>query len=167
MDKLKIGGIMQSDGRALVRLMSVPFNAGMAAGVLASLGEAGINIELLVESFDLDDNANFAMVIDQKDLDHALAALEEAKAQVGAKGVAYTPDVAILSLFGPHLREKPLVPGMMLGALAGAGVSPLALANSISSFSCLVAQADLAAAEEALGQVFELPFAVARRPGGY
>lgn len=158
---------MQSDGRSLVRLMSVPPDAGMAASVLAALGEAGINIELLVESFDLDDNANFAMVIDQKDLDHALAALEEVKGLVGAKGVSYNPDVAIVSLFGPHLREKPLVPAMMGGALASVGVGPLAIATSISSVSCVVEGQFLDAAVDGLLTVFEAPFQVKKRPKEY
>ena len=54
MEKIKVGGIMQSDGRALIRIMSVPDHATVAATVLGAMGENGINIEVLVESFDLD-----------------------------------------------------------------------------------------------------------------
>ncbi len=79
MNRIKIGGIMQSDGRALVKIMSVPDHVSVAGTVLRSMGENSINIELLVESFDLDDCGNFSLVIDQKDLDSALAVLDGIK----------------------------------------------------------------------------------------
>ena len=88
---------MQSDGRALVKIMSVPDHASVAGTILAAMGKSGINIELLVESFDLDDCGNFSLVIDQKDLDQALAALDEIKPTIDAKVVSYTPDVAVIT----------------------------------------------------------------------
>lgn len=85
MEKIKIGGIMQSDGRALIKIMSVPDHVSVAGTVLKALGENGINIELLVESFDLDDCGNFSLIIDHKDLDRALGALDEIKCTIDAK----------------------------------------------------------------------------------
>ena len=67
MDKIKIGGIMQSNGRALVKIMSVPDHVSVAGTVLGAMGDQQINIELLLESFDIDDCGNFSIVIDQKD----------------------------------------------------------------------------------------------------
>ena len=118
LNKMKIGGIMQSDGRALIKVMSVPDHAGVAGTVLGVMGEKGINIELLVESFDLDDCGNFSLVIDQKDLDHALTLLEEIKPDIDAKVISYTPDVAVITVFGPHLREKPRIHGVMFSTIA-------------------------------------------------
>ncbi|MEW5724605.1 MAG: ACT domain-containing protein [Thermodesulfobacteriota bacterium] len=167
MEKIKIGGIMQSDGRALVRVMSVPDHTGAAGRIIGTMGEAGINIELLVQSFDLDDSGNYALVIAQKDLDHTLGVLEEIKPMVDAKGISYSPDVAVVSVFGPHLREKPRVPGTMFAALASVGIGPLAIATSISSVSCVVEGQNLEPAVEALMDVFDAPFQVKKRPKDY
>ena len=166
-DKIKVGGIMQSDGRALVRALSVPAGPEGAAGIMAGLVERGINLELVASSHDLDEAANYSLVIAQKDLEQALTVLEESKAQVGTRAVSYAPDVAVISLFGPHLREKPKVPGMMFAALAGAGISSLAIATSISSVSCVVEGPLLDHAVEALLTVFEAPFQVKKRPKEY
>ena len=95
---------MKSDGRALIKVMSVPDHAGVAGTLLLAMGESDINIELLVESFDLDDCGNFSLVIDQKDLDLALDLFEKIKPAIDAKVVSYTPDVAVITVFGPHLR---------------------------------------------------------------
>ncbi|MFO7462143.1 MAG: hypothetical protein R6X07_16125 [Desulfatiglandales bacterium] len=167
MEKIAIGGIMQSDGRALVKILSVPDHASVAGTVLGATAEKGINIELLVESFDMDDYANFALVIDQKDLDQALEVLEGIRPTIDAKVVSYTPDVAVLTVFGHHLREKPHVHGLMFSSMASVGISPLAISTSISSVSCVVSGQDLAEAVQALSRAFAVPFQVKERPKEY
>jgi aspartate kinase len=157
MEKIKIGGIMQSDGRALVKIMSVPDHASVAGTILAAMGESGINIELLVESFDLD----------EKDLDHALAVFDEIKPTIDAKVVSYTPDVAVITVFGPHLREKPRVHGLMFSSIASVGISSLAISTSISSVSCVVEGQFMETAVKALRDTFDAPFQVKERPKDY
>jgi aspartate kinase len=167
LDKINIGGIMQSDGRALIKVMSVPDHAGVAGTVLSAMGENSINIELLVESFDLDDCGNFSLVIDQKDLDPALGILEKVKPVIDAKVVSYTPDVAVITVFGPHLREKPRIHGMMFTTIAAAGIGALAISTSISSVSCVVEGQYLATAVQALSEAFDVPYKVKERPKDY
>lgn len=167
MERPKIGGIMQSDGRALVKIMSVPDHVSVAGTVLGALGESGIHIELLVESYDLDDCGNFSLVIDQKDLDHAVDVLEEIKPTIDAKVVSYTPDVAVITLFGPHLRENPRIHGLMFTAIASVGVGVLAIATSISSVSCVLEGQYLDTALQALQSSFDAPFQVKQRPKDY
>ena len=158
---------MQSDGRALVKIMSVPDHVSVAGTVLGAMGQNGINIELLVESFDLDDCGNFALVIDQKDLDNALSVLEEIKPTIDAKVVSYIPDVAVITVFGPHLREKPLIHSMMFLSIASVGISSLAISTSLSSVSCVVEGQYLDTAVQVLREVFDAPFQVKERPKDY
>ena len=167
MEKIKIGGVMQSDGRALVRIMAVPDQAEAPGVILGALGEAGVNIELLVESRDLEDTTNFALVIDQKDLDPALSILSQVGPCNEARCVTHEPDVAIISVFGPHLREKPKVPGVMFKALGAAGINSLAIATSISSVSCVIHGDSLDPAVDNLLEVFDAPFQVKKRPKTY
>jgi len=167
LDKIKIGGIMQSDGRALVKIMSVPDHASVAGTVMGAMGKNDINIELLVESFDLDDCGNFSLVIDQKDLDQAISVLEEIKLNIDARVVSYTPDVAVITVFGPHLREKPRIHGVMFSSIASVGISSLAISTSISSVSCVVEGQYLETAIQALSEAFDVPFQVKERPKDY
>jgi len=167
MERIKIGGILQSDGRALLRVLAAPAQSGAAGSLIGSLGQGGLNIELLAESQDRDANLNFALVFDQKDLDQALNLVEGLRDRLKAEEISFQRDVAVLSVFGPHLREKPLVPGLMFSSLAQAGVEPLAIATSISSVSCVVEGALLERALSALEKVFEAPFQVKKRPRDY
>ena len=167
MDKMEIGGIMQSDGRALVKIMSVPDHASVAGTVFKAMGENGINIELLVQSFDLDDCGNFAVVIDQKDLDQALQVLEELRPTIDAKAVSYTPDVAVITVFAPHLREKPHIHGLMFSSIASVGINCLAISTSLSSVSCVVEGQHLTTTIQALTEAFYVPGQVKERPKDY
>jgi hypothetical protein len=42
---------------------------------------------------------------------------------------------AMISVFGPHFRERPMISGSMFNALGAAGISVLAISTSISSCS--------------------------------
>jgi len=164
MEKIKVGGLMQSDGRALLRVLSA-LNLMDAPGIiLAALAAGGVNVELLVQAMDLEESANFVLVVAQKDLEHALVLLERVKDEVEAKGITYLPEVAIISIFGPHLREKPKIPGIMFTSLASAGVCPLAISTSISSVSCVLESRQLGPAVEVLSERFDLPYKTLVRP---
>jgi len=167
-EKIKIGGVMQSEGRALLRVLSVPDRPGVASTLLSVLGQNGINIEFLVEGVDIEGCGNFSICIDQKDLDAALGVLGTVKERIEAKGISYLPDVAVLSVFGPHLREKPKVPGVMFSALASCGINVIAISTSISSVSCVIEAAYLDDAIRALQEAFDIPFVqVKKRPKDY
>ena len=167
MEDERIGGIMQSDGRALIKVMSVPDHASVASTIFKAIAENGINIELLVESFDLDECGNFAMVIDGKDLDRAMEILEDLKSTIDAKVISYTPDVAVITVFAPHLREKPRIHGKLFSSIASIGVSSLAISTSLSSVSCVVEGQHLDIAVRSLSEVFDIPYGVKDRPKDY
>jgi aspartokinase len=166
MEKVKIGGMMQSDHRALIRIAG-PDGGDDAARFLSGLGRAGVNIELTAQiGSDGAGRSVLGVVIDQQHLNPALDLLrDDLGLDPGRFG--HTADVAVLSLFGPHLREKPLVPGLALEALSRAEVRPLAVATSISSVSVVVPGSALDRSADALLAVFEAPFQVARRPRTY
>jgi aspartokinase len=166
-EKIKVGGIMVSDGRSLVQVLGVPPRPDAVGILLAAMGEEEINIEFLVESFDLDGYGNLCLCLDRRFLDDAVDICDEVKDQMAAKGITYRPEVSVISVYGPHFREKPRVSGIMFSALAAANVPSLAISTSISSVSCVVEEeyADLAA--EVLAEAFEAPHVVRKRPKDY
>ncbi|UCD72341.1 MAG: ACT domain-containing protein [Syntrophobacterales bacterium] len=167
MERIKVGGIMQSEGRAVVKVMSCPDRADIAGLVLGALGARNVNIEFLVQSFDLDGFSNFTLCIDRMDLEPAIEALEAIKPSLEAKVISYNPNVAVVSVFGPHFREKPKISGAMFSALASVGIKSIAISTSISSVSCVVDAEDVEAAVGALHEAFEAPHQVKQRPKAY
>ena len=153
---------MASSGLATVSILSLPNRPDVAGTVLHALGRRNINIEFVVHNLDLEGNGNMTFCIDQKDLEAALGALEGVKPLIEAKGISYHPNVAVISVFGPHFRERPMISGLMFNALGTAGINVLAISTSISSCSCLI-QADQAEdAVRALHETFEAPHQVTK-----
>ena len=160
--KVKVGGIMASTGLATVSILSLPNRPDVAGTVLHALGRRNINIEFVVHNLDLEGNGNMSFCIDQKDLETALEALEGVKSLIEAKGISYHPSVAVISVFGPHFRERPMISGLMFNALGTTGINVLAISTSISSCSCLIQADQTEDAMRALHETFEAPHQVTK-----
>ena len=160
--KVKVGGIMANMGLATVGIHSIPDRPDVPGIVLHTLGEKNINIEFIVHNLDLEGNGNLTFCIDQKNLESALEVLEKIKSLIEAKGVSYQPNVAVISVFGPHFRERPMISGLILNALAISGINVLAISTSISSCSCLIQGDQVEDAMRALHETFEAPHQVTK-----
>jgi aspartate kinase len=160
--KIKVGGIMASTGLATVSILSLPDRPDVAGTVLDEMGKRNINIEFIVLNFDLEGNGNMNFCIDQKNLEVALEVLEGVKPLIEAKGISYHPNVAMISVFGPHFRERPMISGLMFNALGTTGINVLAISTSISSCSCVIQADQTEDAMRALHETFEAPHQITK-----
>jgi aspartokinase len=160
--KVKVGGIMVSTGLATVSILSLPDRPEVVGPVLHAFGKRSINIEFIVHNLDLEGNGNMTFCIDQKDLEVALRVLEGVKPLIEAKGISYHPNVAVISVFGPHFRERPMISGLMFNALGSTGINVLAISTSISSCSCVVQGDRIEDAVRTLHDTFEAPHQVTK-----
>jgi aspartokinase len=157
MGKVKIGGIIQSKQLAQVGVMSIPDRPGFAGEIFAALGREGINIQFIVESVDQDGRGNTVFCVDRKDLGETISVLNRLQPYAGLGRVTQHSPVGIISIFGPHFREKPSIAGTMFTALGDAGINILAISTSISTLSCVIEEALLPQAVQAISEAFDLP----------
>jgi len=157
MGKIKIGGIIQSRQLAQVGVMSAPDQPGSAGKILGALGQEGINIQFIVQSLDLSGRGNIIFCLDEKDLAGALKVLREVQSAAGYEKIVHHSPVAIISVFGPHFRERPAVAGTMFAALGNSGINILAISTSISTLSCVIEESLLPEAVKAVSEAFDLP----------
>lgn len=157
MEKIKIGGIIQSRQLAKVGVMSVANQPGVAGTILEALGKKGINVQFIVQLVDLCGRGNVIFCVEQRDLQATLQVLTRVQSSVDSERIIYHSPVGIISIFGPHFRERPSIAGMMFTALGDAGINILAISTSISTLSCVIEEDLLPEAVRAISQVFELP----------
>jgi len=157
MGKVKIGGIIQSRQLATVGVMSVPNRPGVAGIILGALGKEGINVQFITQLIDLGGRGNVLFCIDRNDLEATLQVLSRIRSSVDSAEVIHHSPVGIISIFGPHFREKPSIAGRMFSALGDAGINILAISTSISTLSCVIEEDLLPEAVRAISQAFELP----------
>jgi aspartate kinase len=157
MKKIKIGGIIQNLDLAHVGVHAAPDHPGVAGKILGALGSEGVNIQFIVHSVDLFGRGNIVFCIDRNDLDRTLRILERIQPEGSYEKVTHHAPVGIISIFGPHFREKPAIAGTMFAALGDMGINILAISTSISTLSCVIDEALLPDAVKAICQAFELP----------
>lgn len=157
MAKIKIGGIIQNTNLAQVAILGIAGQLGAAGKIFAILGAEGINVQFIVQIVDSLIEGNVVFCVDQKDLERTLETLEKKPSWGRAQKIIYHSPVAIISIFGPHFREKPGLAGRMFSALEEAGIDILAISTSISTLSCVIAEPFLTQAVQALTEAFELP----------
>ncbi len=160
--KIKVGGIMAASGLATVSILSLPDRPDVPGVILHAMGDRNINIEFVVHNVDIEGNGNMTFCIDQKNLEVALETLEGVKTLIEAKGISYHPNVATISVFGPHFRERPMISGLMFNALGTAGINVMAISTSISSCSCVIEAEQIDNAIRALHETFEAPHQVTK-----
>ena len=148
---------MAHSGLASISVHSVSKRDDNIGIILHSLGKKNINLEFIVHHLNINGNGDLTFCIDKNKLELALGVIEEVKSLIEIEEISYHPEVAILSVFGPHFREKPLISGLMFNALGKAGIHILAISTSISSCSCLININQMEEAIKALYNVFEAP----------
>jgi aspartokinase len=157
MGKVKIGGIIQSKELVQVRVMSIPNEPGFAGKIFCALGKEGINIQFIVQTVDLQGRGNATFCIHQGDLPDTLRVLNRIQPFIGSEKVVHHSPVGIISIFGPHFREKPSIAGTMFSALGDARINILAISTSISTLSCVIDEKLLPQAVQAISEAFEPP----------
>lgn len=157
MAKIRIGGIIKSDGLVHLGVVYIPGRPGTAGRIMQVLGEQGINVEFIVQLADAPDSDHVVFCVAQENADAALGLLEDVRREIGAQRVVQRPNVAIISIFGPDFRERPGIASAMFSALGKRGINIIAISTSISTLSCVIAADSLDDAVLALHQIFELP----------
>ncbi len=153
---------MAASGLATVSILSLPDRPDVPGMILHAMGGRNINIEFVVHNVDIEGNGNMTFCIDQKNLEAALEVLEGVKPLIEARGISYHPNVATVSVFGPHFRERPMISGLMFNALGTAGINVMAISTSISSCSCVIEADQMEDAIRALHETFEAPHQVTK-----
>ncbi len=155
--KTKIGGIIQNDQLAAISVLAMRDRPGLAAAVLAALGQRGLNVQFVVQVIDQQDQAQIVLCVDRPDLAASLDAIETIRTELKPAAVTSQPDMASVAIFGPDFRERPGVSGTMFRALAERGVNIFAISTSISTVNCIIELDRLKDALAAIHEWFDLP----------
>lgn len=156
MKRVKIGGIMHSDGLAMIGVLAIPSRPGVAGKILSTMGNHSINVHFIVQTVDMDGRDHVVFCVNRADLAKALLLLSDVKEEVLAQTVVHDAEMGLISIFGPDFRQRPGVAGQMFAALGRADINIRAISTSTSTISCLIAAGQVPEAVRALQDAFEL-----------
>jgi len=157
MKKFKLGGIIEHRDLNVLGLENIPDQPGLTGIIFQALAHRGINVQFIVQTLNRLHQNQIILAVAESEGREALAVMEELRPRIGHPDLTLQSNRAIISIFGPHFRERPGIAGTFFQALGSQGISILAISTSISTCSCVIEAADLPRAVKAVGQAFELP----------
>ncbi|MBI1326768.1 MAG: aspartate kinase [Alphaproteobacteria bacterium] len=149
-----ISGITLSRNEAKLTLAQVPDKPGIAAAVCQPIADAGVQVDMIVQSASADGKTtDMTLSVPRGDLKRAVEALRKVK-DFEKLEIKTAEDIAKLSLAGIGVRNNPKVPATMFKTLSEIGVNIHAISTSEVRISVLIDEASGEKAAQALHKVF-------------
>lgn len=157
MEERVVSGVAYSRDEAQITLLRLKDKPGMVAKVCKAMADANVIVDMIVQGISRSDNAaNLTFTVGKRDLDAALAALEEAKDDIGFEGVKSDGNVTKVSIVGIGMRSHTGVAQTMFEALAARNINVEVIATSEIKISVLIDAEYTELAVRALHNAFEL-----------
>jgi aspartokinase len=157
MKKIKLGGIIEHKDLCLISIEEIEDRPGIAGLIFQTLGRQGINVEFIIHVLNQQGKSQVIFGVAKGKNEQVMVILQGLKSRIGDPIFLTDPDIAVLSIFGPHFRELPGIAGLFFSALHSKGINIMAISTSISTCSCVIPAESLSQAVKALGETFEIP----------
>ena len=156
-----ISGIAFNRDEAQLTVSGVPDRPGIAAAILGPVGDANIEVDMIVQNVGADGTTDFTFTVHKNDYEKALEVSRKVAQELGAKGVRTALDIAKLSLVGVGMRSHAGIASQMFKALAAEGINIRMISTSEIKISVMIEDKYLELAVRTLHQSFGLGVPVA------
>jgi aspartate kinase len=150
MEGVVVRGVALDEKQAKVTLVGVPDKPGVAAKIFKALGDAAVNIDMIVQNISHGSGTpqtDISFTVEKADLLKALKVIDSLKSKVGLRDVITTEKIGKLSIVGVGMKSHTGVAGKMFETLADAGVNIDMISTSEIKISVVI---DLAKGETAM-----------------
>jgi len=139
MERQTVTGIAHDKNEARVVLTRVPDRPGAVAEIFTPLGEAGINVDMIIQNVGRDKGeTDVTFTVPKAELARAQALLEDRKEQIGFNRIITDAKVAKVSVVGMGMKSHTGVAALMFKALADRGINVQAISTSEIKVSVLI-----------------------------
>jgi len=157
MEKRIVSGVAYSRDEAKISVFGLPDHPGVSSEIFGLLAEAGVNVDMIVQSHSRQAGAaNMEFTVGKRDADRAMEIVRAAKDAIGFEDVALDDNVAKVSVIGVGMRSHTGVALTMFRALADKGVNIQVISTSEIKISVLIDAAYTELAVRALHSAYGL-----------
>jgi aspartate kinase len=152
----KVRGIAHDPDVAKISVVGIPDRPGLAAKVFGPLADAGVNVDVIVESTAVNGIADLSFTVSKDELGKAVSITRRIAEQVGAQTVLSSPGLAKVSIVGTGIQYTPGYAARMFQVLGEHGINIEGITTSDIRITCLIDQARVQEAVQALHEAFIL-----------
>ena len=153
MEDIVVRGVSLDKNQAKVTLVGVPDKPGVAARIFKAIGDANINVDMIVQNISHGRGTpatDLSFTVDKPDLLKAQKVIDGLRPEIGFVEVIATDAIGKLSLVGVGMKSHTGVAGKMFEVLAREGVNIEMISTSEIKISVIV---ELAKGEQAMRAV--------------
>ena len=151
-----ISGIAFAKDESEIMIRGVKDSPGIAASILGPIGEADIEVDMIVQNVGSDGLADFTFTVSRKDFNKAIQTIEKNKKKMNYKEVSATKNIVKVSLIGVGMRSHAGIAGQMFTCLAKKKINIRMISTSEIKISVVIDQKNLENAVKALHNEFKL-----------
>ncbi len=156
MEQPIVSGIAFNRDEAKVTVAGVPDTPGVAAKILAPIGAANIEVDVIVQNVSADGTTDLTFTVHKNDMSKAVAVLESVAKEIGAREVRSDDKVAKVSIVGVGMRSHAGVASTMFTALAEDRINIQMITTSEIKISVIIDERYLELAVRSLHTAFGL-----------
>ena len=151
-----ISGIAFNRDEAQLTVAGVPDRPGIAAAILGPIGEANIEVDMIVQNVAADATTDFTFTVNRPDYERAVDVAKRIAGELDAKGVRTALDIVKVSLVGVGMRSHAGIAARMFRTLASEGINIRMISTSEIKISVVIEDKYLELAVRALHKAFDL-----------
>ncbi|MEY2863815.1 MAG: hypothetical protein RLY58_1522 [Pseudomonadota bacterium] len=156
MEQPIISGIAFNRDEAKLTVRGVPDQPGIASRILSPVGDANIEIDMIVQNVSADGTTDFTFTVNRSEFKKTLTLLEQIGRDVGAREVTGDDSIVKVSIVGVGMRSHAGVASKMFSALAAEGINIQMISTSEIKISVVMDEKYLELAVRALHTAFGL-----------
>ena len=139
MEEGVVSSVTYTADTAKITLLGVSDRPGVAAGIFGPLGDAGINVDMIVQNISQDgQKTDVTFTVAESDLERACSVLEDLREKIGYERLVKAPDVAKVSIVGAGMRVHAGVAKTMFETLGAKGINIQVISTSEIKLSVLI-----------------------------
>lgn len=138
MEQPVVSGIAFNRDEAKVTIAGIPDLPGVASRVLAPIGDANIEVDVIVQNIAADKTTDLTFTVNRSDVAKAKAVMDTVAAELGAKDVLTDDSVVKVSIVGVGMRSHAGVASQMFKTLAEENINIQMITTSEIKISVII-----------------------------
>ena len=156
METPTIAGIAFTRDEAKLTVLGVPDTPGVAYRILGPVGDANIEVDVIVQNVAEDGSTDFTFTVHRNEMERAEAIIRRVAEELGAREVTTDDKIAKVSLVGVGMRSHAGVASQMFQTLAEMGINIQMISTSEIKISVIIDEKFIELAVRSLHSAFGL-----------
>ena len=156
MEQPIVSGIAHSRDEAKLTVLGVPDIPGAASKILGPIGDADIEVDMIVQNIGADGTTDFTFTVKRSDFAQAQSILKPVVETLQAREVLGDDAIAKVSVVGVGMRSHAAVATRMFDALATESINIQMISTSEIKISVVIAERYVELAVRAIHSAFQL-----------